>query len=174
MSNSQVSSRHCEEPTGPARSGRPDNRLRDEAIQDLNFRTGLLRFVALAMTRERKNKGGETPADAMFDCPHASGVRYAPRKERLAPPSACGRARLPAFHRGSCQGDFRPQGSASGQASWDASGALDPVRPPQPGGGDLTRLNGCYPPRPVPVQRSTSRAGRIAGRMMPETARERR
>jgi hypothetical protein len=28
----------------------------------------------------------------MFDCPHASGVRYAPRKERLAPPSACGRA----------------------------------------------------------------------------------
>jgi hypothetical protein len=26
-------SRHCEEPTGPARSGRPDDRLRDEAIQ---------------------------------------------------------------------------------------------------------------------------------------------
>jgi hypothetical protein len=25
--------RHCEEPTGPARSGRPDDRLRDEAIQ---------------------------------------------------------------------------------------------------------------------------------------------
>jgi hypothetical protein len=25
--------RHCEGPTGPARSGRPDNRLRDEAIQ---------------------------------------------------------------------------------------------------------------------------------------------
>jgi hypothetical protein len=27
-----VSSRHCEEPTGPARLGRPDDRLRDEAI----------------------------------------------------------------------------------------------------------------------------------------------
>src|SRR5262249_1170597 len=25
--------RHCEEPTGPARLGRPDDRLRDEAIQ---------------------------------------------------------------------------------------------------------------------------------------------
>src|SRR5262249_3904232 len=25
--------RHCEEPTGPARSGQPDDRLRDEAIQ---------------------------------------------------------------------------------------------------------------------------------------------
>jgi hypothetical protein len=25
--------RHCEEPTGPARSGRPDDRLRDEAIK---------------------------------------------------------------------------------------------------------------------------------------------
>jgi hypothetical protein len=26
--------RHCEEPTGPARSGRPDDKLRDEAIQN--------------------------------------------------------------------------------------------------------------------------------------------
>src|SRR5579862_2169124 len=30
------------------------------------------------------------------------------------------RVRLPAFHRGSCQRDASPQGSASGQASWDA------------------------------------------------------
>ena len=39
-------------------------------------------------------------------------------------------------------------------ASWDAAGALGPVRPPQPGGGDLTRLHGRYPGRkkPVPVQ----------------------
>ena len=28
-----VRARHCEEPTGPARSGRPDDRLRNEAIQ---------------------------------------------------------------------------------------------------------------------------------------------
>ena len=45
----------------------------------------------------------------------ACGTRHGVR--RLAPPSACGRARLPAFHRGSHQRDFRPEGSASGQAS---------------------------------------------------------
>ncbi len=38
--------RHCEEPTGPARSGRPDDRLRDEAIQSLVAqKTGLLHFA---------------------------------------------------------------------------------------------------------------------------------
>jgi len=35
-------SRHCEEPTGPA-FGRPDDRLRDEAIQ--SFRVALDRFA---------------------------------------------------------------------------------------------------------------------------------
>jgi len=41
-------SRHCEEPTGPARSGRPDDMLRDEAIQ--NREAGLDCFASLAMT----------------------------------------------------------------------------------------------------------------------------
>jgi hypothetical protein len=52
----RVLSRHCEEPTGPARSGRPDDKLRDEAIQrgtvcslrcptKRNRPTGLLRFA---------------------------------------------------------------------------------------------------------------------------------
>src|SRR3984885_12299209 len=45
----------------------------------------------------------------------ACGTRHGER--RLAPPSACGRARLLAFHYGSHQRDFRPKGSASGQAS---------------------------------------------------------
>ena len=45
----------------------------------------------------------------------ACGTRHGER--RLAPPSACGRARLPAFHCGFHQRDFRPEGSASGQAS---------------------------------------------------------
>ncbi len=40
--------RHCEEPTGPARSGRPDDRLRDEAIQ--NRTVALDCFASLAMT----------------------------------------------------------------------------------------------------------------------------
>jgi hypothetical protein len=38
-------------------------------------------------------------------------LRYSSRLAR--------RARLPAFHHGSCQRDFGPQGSAPGQASWD-------------------------------------------------------
>ena len=44
----------------------------------------------------------------------ACGTRH---EGRLAPPSACGRARLPAFYCGSRQRDFRSEGSASGQAS---------------------------------------------------------
>jgi hypothetical protein len=64
-----------------------------------------------------KIKGSETPADALCFArtQAACGTRHGVR--RLAPPSACGRARLPAFHYGSHQRDFRPEGSASGQAS---------------------------------------------------------
>jgi hypothetical protein len=59
-----------------------------------------------------------------------------------------GAARLPAFHCGSDQGDSRrPRLSASGHASRDSAGALDPVSPPQPGGGDFAPLRGCYPRR---------------------------
>src|ERR1700678_4592115 len=62
--------------------------------------SGGFRFAqpTLRRLRPRKNKGSGTPADAFVSCPHASGVRDAPRERRLAPPSACGRARLPAFH----------------------------------------------------------------------------
>jgi hypothetical protein len=52
------------------------------------------------------------------------------------------------------KGTFVAQGSASGHASWDSV--------------ETFTLNGCYPRRPVPVQRSTSRAGHSAGRMMPK------
>jgi hypothetical protein len=53
-----MSIRHCEEPTGPARSGRPDDKLRDEAIPHPNppplageGREGALdRLASLAMT----------------------------------------------------------------------------------------------------------------------------
>jgi hypothetical protein len=54
--------RHCEEPTGPARSGRPDDKLRDEAIQ---FLDALDCFALLAMT---KNKGSGTQRIVL---PHA-------------------------------------------------------------------------------------------------------
>src|SRR6202047_2024197 len=41
--------RHCEEPTGPARSGRPDDKLRDKAIQV--GAAALDCFASLAMTK---------------------------------------------------------------------------------------------------------------------------
>src|SRR5580704_5573381 len=59
------------------------------------------------------NKGSGTPADAVFHDPHASGVRGAPTKERLAPTLRCGRARLSAFHHGSCGSDRTPPLSSS-------------------------------------------------------------
>jgi hypothetical protein len=43
MEHSPTLPRHCEEPTGPARSGRPDDRLHDEAIQRPAQAAGLLR-----------------------------------------------------------------------------------------------------------------------------------
>jgi hypothetical protein len=64
------------------------------------------------------------------------------------------------------RGTAHPQGSASGQASWDAAGALDPLRPLQSGSGDLAR--GVSPARPVPAQGCTSRPGHSAGGLMPE------
>jgi hypothetical protein len=42
--------RHCEKPTGPARSGRPDDRLRDEAIQVL-AQADWIASLSLAMTQ---------------------------------------------------------------------------------------------------------------------------
>jgi hypothetical protein len=46
MCSSAMPHRHFEEPTGPARSGRPDDRLRDEAIHMHSRRgAGLLRFA---------------------------------------------------------------------------------------------------------------------------------
>ena len=41
MNNHAAFFRHCEDPTGPARSGRPDDGLRDEAIQ-----IGILAWIA--------------------------------------------------------------------------------------------------------------------------------
>jgi hypothetical protein len=111
--------------------------------------------VAVFGQDHAQEKGSGTPADAFVVCPYASGVRDAPRKRRLAPPSACGRARLPAFHYGSHQRDFRPEGSASGQAS-------------------RKRRESCgVPHAPSRSQRCTSRAGRNAGRHDARAARVR-
>src|ERR1700689_4155884 len=75
-----------------------------EAIQSLAYNLDC--FVATAPRNDadhdhpdhEKIKGSGTPADAMSHArtQAACGTRHGVR--RLAPPSACGRARLPAFH----------------------------------------------------------------------------
>ena len=76
-------------------------------------------------------------------------------------------------HRGSCQGDSWSPRLCTRPCFGRQSGAFDPVRPPQPGGGDLALLHGCYPRRTNPRTVSTSRTGHDAGRLMPDAARER-
>jgi hypothetical protein len=69
--------------------------------------------------RQRK-KGSGTPADAHCN---ARTQRRAGRatERRLAPPFRFGRARLPAFHRGTCGSDRTPPLSSSSRASWDGT-----------------------------------------------------
>jgi hypothetical protein len=83
------------------------------------------------------------------------------------------RARLPAFHRGSCQGSFRSQGSASGQATWDAAGALDPRTLAPTGGRRPSAAIRALPGPACPSPVSTSRAGHSAGGHDARAARER-
>ena len=58
-----------------------------------------------------------------------------------------GRARLSAFHCGSRQGDSWSPRLSVRPCFPGQSGAFDPVRPLQPGSGDLARLHGRYPRR---------------------------
>jgi hypothetical protein len=134
-------------------------------------------FATLAMTKSPlfdslpAHKGSGTPADAYEMSAPAGAVRATER--RLAPTLRCGRARLSAFHHGSRQRDFRHLWLSFRPGFLGRGRALDPVRPPQPGGGDLALLHGRYPRLPVPAQGCTSRPGHSAGRLMPEAARER-
>ena len=74
----------------------------------------------------------------------------ATRRERLAPPPACGRARLPAFHDGSRQRDFRPEGSASGQASRKRRQTLRTCRRRRFGYSDAPRAPVVMPAGMIP------------------------
>jgi hypothetical protein len=90
----------------------------------------------------------------------------------------CGRARLSAFHRGSCQGDSWSPRLSVRPCFGRQSGAFDPVRPLQPGSGDLALFHGRYPRRKnerrnCPRTVSTSHAGHSAGGLMPDAARDR-
>ena len=81
------------------------------------IRATILLYDSLPAKKERKwNAGRRT-----LRCPPAYGVRGAPRRRRLAPPFRFGRARLPAFHHGTCGSDRTPPLSSSSRASWDGT-----------------------------------------------------
>ncbi len=86
-----------------------------------------------------REKGSGTPVDADPYPPHPA-VRLC---LRLRKQLACRRST-----RGSRQRDFRPKGSASGHASWDAAGACDPLIALP--GEERTPLHGRYPRRACP------------------------
>ena len=94
-------------------------------------------------------KGGGTPVDADPYPPHPAVRLCLPLGKQLA----CRRST-----RGSRPRDFRPQGSASGHASWDAAGAYDPLIALP--GEERTPLHGRYPRRacPSPVKHLTRRS----------------
>src|SRR6516162_3187222 len=70
--------RHCEEPTGPAQSGRPDDRLRDEAIQS---GTSELDCFADARNDEQKHSRG---AKASELCDHQASSNTQPLAQKKA------------------------------------------------------------------------------------------
>ena len=107
---------HCEEPTGPARSGRPDDRLR-EAIQSLVAqKIGLLRFarndegmgayprtLSQAATPPHPDPLPAPKSDVSdfghlilpnSGTPEFGGERGA-RKRRMVPPTCVGRTKAP-------------------------------------------------------------------------------
>ena len=155
--------RHCEEPTGPARSGRPDARLRDEAIQRGNAcqlrcptkrhrRTGLLR-LRLAMTTKEKRKRNADRRVCPTSAPYGRGAHPClfplPRvrgrvEEGARSPIGVPRRLLPS--------GLSALGRSSRPGFLGRGRTFDPVRSPQPGSKDLALLHGRYPRPPVPVQ----------------------
>ncbi len=93
------------------------------------------------------------------------GKRNAERRRPVSSALACGarlarRARLPAFHHGSCLRESVASQRLSLRPCF--SGNAAPIRA------------GVHPAAPARLQRRTSRAGHSAGGLMPEAARERR
>ena len=187
--------RHCEEPTGPARSGRPDDRLRDEAIQRGSARYFVVQrngtaeldcFAALAMTKEKRKQNADRRVilpSASCDAARALCLFSSPEIGE----DWEGRARLSAFHHGACCSERTPQLSSRYALPGTWSGRTIPnvrttwfERPRafqrmirksgcRFSGKIMRQLNGRYPLLPVPVQRASRRPVIVpAGRIFPE------
>ena len=126
------------EPTGPARSGRPDDRLRE--IRERSFGSTAAPGFRSAQPGLRKNEGSGTPANAGY---HRRILRcgarpFGARTLAGVPPRLSPKGIIPS-QRLSFRPGFRGRG-----------------------------LNGRYPPSPVPVQGCTSRPGHNAGGLIPK------
>jgi hypothetical protein len=83
MRSSATPHRHCEEPTGPARSGRPDDRLRDEAIHgSLTLRCWIAGFarnddfeVPRLGSRSGRNSKQKSLVPSVFEIEHSLVLR---------------------------------------------------------------------------------------------------
>ncbi len=73
-------------------------------------------YGSLPANKRKRNAGRRVVHDL-----YASGAQGAPRRRRLAPPFRFGRARLPAFHHGTCGSDRTPPLSSSSRASWNGA-----------------------------------------------------
>jgi hypothetical protein len=106
--------------------------------------------------KDERNKEAER-RQTLFNNLRTSGCGRATDKSAHADPSAVGRARLPAFHHGSCQGEY-----------------LIPKARPGPGFVVTASTGRASRRRRYPhFQRCTPRSGRSAGRHDARTARER-
>ena len=121
--------------------------------------------------RTKEREGSGTPTDAGENCPHQR-VRGAPRRGRLAPTLRCGRARLSAFHHGSCQGEISSPRRCS-RPCFPGRGLAPLCHIPIPGAETDAVFAGVTRLHPSQFKRAPRTPVVSAGRLMPEAARER-
>jgi hypothetical protein len=90
----QSEPRHCEEPTGPARSGRPDDRLRVEAIPPLALHW--IASLSLAMTRTKRRSKSERVVKAVSSTKRPLSTRFRQKRRSGTPADAMSHARTQA------------------------------------------------------------------------------
>ncbi len=111
-----------------------------------------LRPLRKQAKNESKEEGCGTPTDAGYCCPHANGVRHAPRNSGLRRPPLAGALACRRSTAALAKESISSPRRGPGHASWEAVST---------GRGSRHRHRSHF-------QRCTSRAGRNAGRLMPE------
>jgi hypothetical protein len=153
----RVGARICRRPFAPRCEVRRRQKRRENKVWCL---VSAVRFIS---KQQQRAKGNGTPTDAY---PTVRALRA--RQRALRSTLVCRRSTAVLTHW------LPPLRATSGQASWDVVRAFDPVRPPQPGGGDQAQLLRALPAQtcPSPVA-APHRPLVVAACMMPKAARVR-